>query len=236
MNLAQPYCWAAGSKLRMKTALLSTLACGVLFLSGCIQRSSVEQRVVELPAGYPITSFDTAAQIGKALIANGLGAAIRKQFPTLTQQQLQGLYLTWNTGVFQGKQSVYFLTGIRYTGSLPEAKAVADYCESQVRKAVITKLITPTGVHKMDFPNGESALVMEYQTAIPIAQMADLRKEVDWVWEAFSVDVENAKLTNGVIRVTHPEGSGLLTQSKGYGFVFTKRADGTWHCLQDEKK
>lgn len=222
--------------MHMKTVLLSTLACGVLFLSGCIQHSSVEQRVVELPAGYPSTSLDSAAQIGKALIANGLGPAIQKKFPTLTQQQLQGLYLTWNAGVFQGKQSIYFLTGIRYTGSLPEAKAVADYCESQVRRAVITKLIIPAGVHKMDFPNGESALVMEYQTAVPIAQMADLRKEVDWVWEAFSVDVENAKLTNGVIRVTHPEGSGLLTQSKGYGFVFTKQADGTWHCLQDEKK
>lgn len=191
---------------------------------------------MELPAGNPKTTLDTAAQIGKGLVASGLGAAIQKQFPTLSQQQLNGIYLTWNAGVFQGKQSVYFLTGIRYTGSLPEAKAVADYCQSQVRKAVITKLITPTGVHKMDFPNGESALVMEYQTAIPIAQLADLRKEVDWVWEAFSVDVENAKLTNGVIRVTHPEGSGLLTQSKGYGFVFTKRADGTWHCQQDEKK
>jgi hypothetical protein len=220
----------------MKTVLLPTLACGLLLLSGCIQHSNVQQRVVELPAGNPNTSLDTAAQIGKGLVGNGLGAAIRKQFPTLTQQQLQGLYLTWDAGVFQGKQSVYFLTGIRYTGSLPEAKAVADYCESQVRKAVITKLITPTGVHKMDFPNGESALVMEYQTTIPIDRMPDLRKEVDWIWEAFSVDVENAKLTNGVIRVTHSEGSGLLTQSKGYGFVFTRLPDGKWHCLQDEKK
>jgi hypothetical protein len=220
----------------MKSLIFSTLVCTAICFSGCIQHSSVEQRVVELPAGNPNTSLDTAAQIGKSLVARGLGAATHKQFPTLTQQQLQGLYLTWNAGNFQGKQSVFFLTGIRYTGSLPEAKAIANYCESQVRKAVITKLITPTGVHKMDFPNGESALVMEYQTAIPIAQMADLRKEVDWVWEAFSVDVENAKLTNGVIRVTHPEGSGLLSQSKGYGFVFTKRADGTWHCLQVEKK
>lgn len=220
----------------MKSILFSILACGILLVSGCIQRSSVEQRVIELPAGYPNTSLDTAAQIGKGLIASGLGQAIRNQFPRLTQQQLNGLFLTWNAGVFQGKQSVYFLTGIRYTGNLPEAKALADYCESQVRRAVITKLITPTSVHKMDFPNGQSALVMEYQTAIPIAQMAELRKEVDWVWEAFRVDVENAKLSNAVIRVTHPEGGGLVAQSKGYGFVFTRDADGRWHCLQDEKK
>ena len=196
----------------------------------------MEQRVVELPAGNPNTSLDTAAQIGKALIASGLGAAIQKQFPTLSQQQLHGLYLTWNSGVFQGKQSVYFLTGIRYTGSLPEAKKVADYCELQVRKVVITKFITPTSVRKMDFPNGESAMVLEYETSIAISNTVPLRKEVDWIWEAFRVDVENAKLTNGVIRVTHPEGTGLVTQSKGYGFLFMKRDDGKWHCLEDEKK
>jgi hypothetical protein len=54
----------------MKTALISAVACGVLFLSGCIKRSSVEQRVVELPAGYPNTSFNSAAQIGNALITS----------------------------------------------------------------------------------------------------------------------------------------------------------------------
>ena len=220
----------------MKTVLLSTFACAAICLWGCIQHSSVEQRVVELPVGNPNTSLDTAAQIGKALITGGLGPAIQKQFPTLSQQQLHGLYLTWNAGVFQGKQSVYFLTGIRYTGSLPEAKAVADYCESQVRKAVITKFITPTSVRKMDFPNRESAMVLEYETSIAISNTVPLRKEVDWIWEAFRVDVENAKLTNGVIRVTHPEGTGLVTHSKGYGFVFTKRDDGKWHCLEDEKK
>lgn len=220
----------------MRTALISTLACEVLLLMGCIQHSRVEQRVVELPAGYPTSRFDTAAQIGQALIGGGLGAGVRKQFPILTQHQLQGIYLTWNEGVFQGKHSVYFLTGIRYTGVLPEGKAVADYCESQVRKAVITKIITPTDVRKLDFPGGGPALVMEYQTAIPIANLAELRKEADWIWEAFSVDVENAKLTNGVIRATHPEASGLLTQSNGYTFVFVKRADGKWYCLQDEKK
>ncbi|HZR18472.1 MAG TPA: hypothetical protein VFE51_14360 [Verrucomicrobiae bacterium] len=219
----------------MKRVLYSTFICAAIGLQGCIQHSSVEQRVVELPAGNPNTSLATAAQIGNALVASGLGAAIQKQFPTLTQQQLQGLYLTWNSGNFQGKQSVFFLTGIRYTGTLPEAKAVADYCESQVKKAVITKFITPTGVHKMDFPNGDSALVLEYETSVPISSTAALRKEVDWIWEAFRLDVENAKLTNGVIRATHPEGTGLVTQSKGYGFVFTKRDDGKWHCLEDEK-
>jgi hypothetical protein len=220
----------------MKTILLSTLFFAAICLSGCIQHSSVEQRVVELPAGNPNTTLDTAAQIGKTLVASGFGADVQKRFPSLSQQQLQGLFLTWNTGDFQGKPSVFFQTGIRYAGALPEAKAVADYCESRVKKAAVEKLIPSTKVGKMNFPNGDSALVMEYETAIPIDSMMALRKEVDWIWEDFRTDVENANLKTGVIRAVHSGGVGLVTQSKGYGFVFTKRDDGKWHCLEDEKK
>ena len=52
-NLAG-YIWP---KMDMNTAFLSAFAWGILLFSGCIQRSSVEQRVVELPAGltpYPV--------------------------------------------------------------------------------------------------------------------------------------------------------------------------------------
>ena len=129
----------------MKSILISALLCGAVALVGCIQSSHVEQRVIELPANDPNTSLDTAAKIGQALFAGGMAADIQKQFPNLTQQQLQGTYLTWNVGSFQGKKSVFFLTGIRYTGPLPEAKAIADYCESRVKKAVAEK-----------FPNSQS--------------------------------------------------------------------------------
>src|SRR5437773_3798846 len=169
----------------MRTLLLSILFCAAICLSGCIKHSSVEQRVVELPVGDPKTTLDTAAQIGKALIASGFGADIQNRFPSLSQQHLQGLYLTWNAGNFHGKQSVFFLTGIRYTGALPEAKAVVDYCESRVKKAVLEKFIPSAKAGKMDFPNGDSALVMEYETGIPIDNMMALRKEVDWIWETF---------------------------------------------------
>jgi hypothetical protein len=123
----------------MKTILFSILLCLAICLFGCIQHTSVEQRMVELPAGNPDATLAAAAQIGQALFASGMAADIQKQFPSLTQQQLQGTYLTWNTGVFSGTNSVFFLTGIRYTGSLPEAKAVADYCESRVKQAVVAR-------------------------------------------------------------------------------------------------
>jgi len=92
-----------------------------------------------------------------------------------------------------------------------------------------------TGIGPMHFPNGTDAMILNCETDISIDDKADLRKEVDEIWSIFRKDVEAAGTTNGVIRVTRPEGSGLVTQSKGYGFVFEKRADGQWHCLQDEK-
>lgn len=88
----------------------------------------------------------------------------------------------------------------------------------------------------MDFPNSDPALVMNYLTDISIDDMSALRKEVDEIWSVFQHDVENAHLKAGVIRATHVEGTGLVKSGKGYGFVFAKRDDGKWHCLDDDKQ
>ena len=93
-----------------------------------------------------------------------------------------------------------------------------------------------TGVSKMDFPNSDSALVLNYQTDISIDEMSALREEVDEIWSVFQHDVENAHLKGGVIRATHVERTGLIKSGKGYGFVFVKGDDGKWHCLDDDKQ
>ncbi|HET6972889.1 MAG TPA: hypothetical protein VFH96_02630 [Pyrinomonadaceae bacterium] len=96
------------------------------------------------------------------------------------------------------------------------------------------KEIKITGMVKMDFPNSDPALVLNYLTDIPINDRVALRKEIDEVWSVFRVDVEKAKLKAGVIRATHMEGSGLVKSGAGYGYVFVKRDDG-WHCTEDDK-
>ena len=108
-------------------------------LSGCITSSQVERRVVELPKGDPNATIATAEQICRDLIANGFGNDIQQKFPELTQAQMQGVFLTWNQGTFENGPSVFIMTGINYTGSLPNAKDVSDYCDSLVRKAVSAK-------------------------------------------------------------------------------------------------
>ena len=108
-------------------------------LSGCITSSQGERRVIELPKGDPNTNIATAQQICNDLITNGFGGDIQRKFPALTQTQMQGIFLTPGEGTFENGPSVFIMTGISYTGSLPEAKDIADFCESAVRKAVAAK-------------------------------------------------------------------------------------------------
>src|SRR5215471_4084841 len=82
--------------------------------------------------------------------------------------------------------------------------------------AATAQQIKITSVGPMRFQNGETALVMNYETGIAISNMSALRKEVDGVWSRFKPDVEKAGLTNGIIRVVHTQGSGLITHSEGY--------------------
>jgi len=98
------------------------------------------------------------------------------------------------------------------------------------------KEIKITSVNKMAFKNSESALVLNYQTDIPVENKDVLRKEVDEIWAVFQKDVEAENLNVGIIRAVHVEGSGLVRNGKGYGFSFVKREDGQWHSTEDEKK
>ena len=99
------------------------------------------------------------------------------------------------------------------------------------------KQIKIASIIPMHFPSGENALILNCDTDIPISDMVNLRKEVDEIWTTFfQKEVERANMTSGVIRISHPEGSGLITHSQGYGFGFEKRTDGQWHCLEDDKK
>jgi hypothetical protein len=124
--------------MKTKYYLLLLLLMAVT-LSGCITSSQGERRVVELPKGDPNTNIATAQKICSDLIANGFATDLHNKFPSLTQTQMQGVFLTANEGTFQDGPSVFILTGITYTGSLPDAKDIADYCESAVRKAVSAK-------------------------------------------------------------------------------------------------
>jgi hypothetical protein len=114
----------------------ATLLLTTVWLIGCAPSRHAEQRVVALPADNPNATLSTASTIGQRLIGEGFFTLVQKQFPKLSEAQFQGLFLRWDAGPIAGKDRVFFLTGIRYSGPMPESKAVADFCESQVKAAV----------------------------------------------------------------------------------------------------
>jgi hypothetical protein len=123
----------------MKKVTGSVLACGMLMLSSCITRSHVEQRVVELPATNPQSTFQAAQELRQSLLTGGIGTDIQQHFPNLTEKQFAGLFITANTANFNGKKSVFLMSGIRFSGELPEAAAIADYIGDKVAAAVASR-------------------------------------------------------------------------------------------------
>jgi hypothetical protein len=127
----------------MKISLIAALAAATLIAAiGCsISHGTTEQRIVELPKGHPETSLQTAQQICQQVASGGIAAKVHERFPSLTEQQLRGIVLRPMSGNFpQGGQSTFIMTGLYYEGSLPEAKQIADYIESEVRAAVVARL------------------------------------------------------------------------------------------------
>jgi hypothetical protein len=105
-----------------------------------------------------------------------------------------------------------------------------------------TATLSPSGVNLTSIgpthlPDGESALLMECETGMPIVDRQDARKELDKSWAAFLQENANRMgATNCLARISHRGGSGLFAHSQSYGFVFQKTADGQWHYLYDETK
>jgi hypothetical protein len=90
-------------------------------------------------------------------------------------------------------------------------------------------------VGPIQFSQGSSALMLKYKTAIPLSDMASLRKEANEIWDRFQVDVEHAGNQQAIISANEPEDGGLISHSQGYNFIFEKK-DGSWRLLEGDGK
>lgn len=85
------------------------------------------------------------------------------------------------------------------------------------------KSVEILGVGSMDFPEGPQALILRYQTTLPLTNIAELTKEVDAVWNKFVVDAENRGFRSAVVSANEPPvGDGPVTKSKVYNFVYQR--------------
>jgi hypothetical protein len=90
------------------------------------------------------------------------------------------------------------------------------------------------GVTKMFFAKGDPALMLKYRTDLRIEDQAQLRKEVEEVWQEFRVDVERAGVKAAIISVHEPPRRLLiLSTNKSYNFLIQKSQAGVWEFLDD---
>ena len=78
--------------------------------------------------------------------------------------------------------------------------------------------------------------MLKYETNLKISDVDALRKEADEIFGVLKVDAENGKFTSAIVSANEKPTGLILKSSKGYNFVYEKRADGQWHCLEDDKQ
>jgi hypothetical protein len=90
-------------------------------------------------------------------------------------------------------------------------------------KEVKVLSITRTTLHGSDEP----AVSLQYVTDISISETEKLYSEAEQVWAAFRPIAEREKVHAAVVTANEPA-SGFLSMSKGAGWAWKQRADGSW--------
>jgi len=75
--------------------------------------------------------------------------------------------------------------------------------------------------------------MLQYQTDLKVSDKAALRAEIDEIWLVFKNDVERANLKDAIINANEVPQGFIIKKSNSYNFVYEKRPDGTWNCLDD---
>jgi len=77
--------------------------------------------------------------------------------------------------------------------------------------------------------------MLKYGTDLKVSDKDALRKEVDEIFGVFKVDAENGQLRSAIVSANEKPTGFILKKSNTYNFVYEKRVDGQWHCLEDDK-
>ena len=114
------------------------------------------------------------------------------------------------------------LFAIVLTGCEPEPRVYEQVLLPDGTKLDVVKIKVVT------IDSGESGLLLEYVTEIPIKDTAQLRAEAIRVWAVFRVDVEKGGHHAGILRARERGDGGIVSNYMGYGFVWTRNEDGNW--------
>lgn len=90
------------------------------------------------------------------------------------------------------------------------------------------KSIKVIKVSKILFTEGSPALMLNYQTDLPIGDVSALTKEADEIWLSFQDNVEDAGFSIGAISASAPQKGLIIKTSKSHNFVYKKGSNGEW--------
>src|ERR1700682_6012915 len=93
------------------------------------------------------------------------------------------------------------------------------------------RMLKVISVTKVQYAKGSPALMLKYQTDLPMTDETALEREAKEIWPNFMIDVEHEKLPNAILSATsHPTGV-FAPHSTSYNFVLQKGANGLWQRL-----
>jgi hypothetical protein len=91
------------------------------------------------------------------------------------------------------------------------------------------KQLKVIGMTKMYSTNGTNKwLILNYQTDLPISDVAALAKEADEIWPYFKNDVEKAGMDEALIKASSKPTGRIIQESKTHSFAYKKSSDGKW--------
>jgi len=91
------------------------------------------------------------------------------------------------------------------------------------------------GIVPIHFSQGDPALMLKYETDLTVSDLVAMRKEVDQIWALFREDVERGNYHGAIVSANEVPRGLIFKSSKSYNFVYERRVDGTWHCVNDDK-
>ena len=91
------------------------------------------------------------------------------------------------------------------------------------------KHVTIIGVNKLYYSAGSDwALVVNYESSIPLDRADALRREVDEVWSVFENKVDRAGVKYAIVSPNVPASSGVVAARRSISYLFTRGASGQW--------
>lgn len=85
------------------------------------------------------------------------------------------------------------------------------------------------GEGRVNFEQSGPALMLRYQTDIPLADTVALQAEAADIWRDYESHADNAGVRGAVLSANIPPGGGLISRGGGYTFLYEKGPDGHWH-------